>query len=121
MNKDIADGLVIHRSKISSSIFNSLSNYTNRPRWNSVKCELTFGLKRIRKVARRAHNCIAVLDAFEEHGWPYRIIDPLPDGKHAERLNNTIRTLNKGTCAITFQAGGDGASILWERKEVTEN
>jgi hypothetical protein len=59
----------------------------DRPHWNPVTCRLTFSGKLVRQLAKRARNCIAVLNAFEEEGWPACIDDPLRGGeKETSRL-----------------------------------
>ena len=68
----------------------------------------------IRAYVKRATNCITVLAAFEELGWPPCIDDPLPGGKHSDRLNNTVRALNRRLRTIRFHAAGDGKSIRWK-------
>jgi len=61
----------------------------------------------------------AVLNAFEEEGWPARIDDPLlphPDQDAKRHLNDTIRRLNRNRRAplIHFSGDGTGQGVLWE-------
>ncbi len=61
----------------------------------------------------------AVLNAFEEEGWPTRIDDPLrpkPDQDAKRHLHETIRRLNRNRRAklIHFSGDGTGAGVLWE-------
>ena len=60
----------------------------------------------------------AVLDAFEEEGWPDRIDDPLrpdPDQDGKRHLHDTIRRLNRNRrAAIHFSGDGTGTGVLWE-------
>jgi hypothetical protein len=84
-----------------------------KPEWDKQSGHLVVSGRVVRKVARRAINCIAILDAFQECDWPLCIDDPLPCGKNAERLNNAVRTLNDSLSGIRFVAAGDGQSIGW--------
>jgi hypothetical protein len=84
------------------------------PTWDSESCRIIFRGEVVRSVAKRATNCICILTAFNECGWPYCIDDPLPGGKDADRLNQAVRTLNKGLHGIEFFAAGDGQSIGWK-------
>lgn len=94
----------------------SLSLHEERPNFDKETCELWFRGNLVCSFARRAKNCLAVLKAFQEVGWRARIDDPLPGGKDAERLGNTICTLNAKQNAIKFFAGGDGKSFCWKVK-----
>jgi len=85
-----------------------------RPRWNKDTGELRIGDNLVRELVKRAENCVAVLDAFEEEGWPASIDDPLSEGKNVQRLNNTVRSLNQNAVGIRFSAGGDGESVMWK-------
>jgi hypothetical protein len=85
-----------------------------RPHFDWTTGELTFRGELIREYVKRANNCRAVLAAFEESGWPLCIDDPLLGGKDADRLNNTVRSLNNGLRGIQFHAAGDGKSIRWK-------
>jgi hypothetical protein len=90
------------------------SNLSDRPQFDSMTGELTFRGELIREYAKRAKNVVAVLNALETACWPRCIGDPLPGGKNAERINNTVRSLNRGLMGIKFHAGGDGMSIRWK-------
>lgn len=87
-----------------------------RPRWDRDTGKLHYGGKLARQVQNpgRATNIVAILDAFEEQGWPARIDDPLPDGGDKQRLREAIRTLNQGLSRLRFRADGTGSGICWE-------
>src|SRR5262249_33917365 len=73
--------------------------------------------ERIVKWVRNHSRCqAAILDAFQEEGWPSSIYDPLrpsPDIPSNRRLHNAIRKLNRGLPTIRFHADGTGRSVLW--------
>lgn len=84
-----------------------------RPQFDAITRALTFRGEVVRTYTPRATNCLAVLQAFEEEGWPLRIDDPLKGGKDAARLNLAVRSLNRELRRIRFHAGGDGESFEW--------
>ena len=84
-----------------------------KPHFDEATGKLWFREQLIRRYVRRAKNCVAVLKAFQEHGWPYCVKDPLSNRKNAERLNNTACSLNQSLRGIRFHAGGDGESFSW--------
>ncbi|MFO0969647.1 MAG: hypothetical protein U0793_29160 [Gemmataceae bacterium] len=58
-----------------------------------------------------------ILLAFEEEGWPPRLLDPLPGKENSDpktRLNQAIRHLNDGQRILRFRGDGTGRGILWE-------
>lgn len=74
----------------------------------------------VKRFQRTAPNQELVLAAFEEHGWPERVDDPLPgdaDLVAQERLHDTIKCLNRGVRPrlIHFRGDGTGKRILWTR------
>lgn len=85
----------------------------DKPHFDEDTGELSFRGQVLRSYCPRATNCLLVLKVFAEEGWPRRIDDPLPIGKNAQRISNTIRALNKQLRVIEFYAGGDGASFCW--------
>lgn len=87
-----------------------------RPNWNHETGELHFSGKRVRRVGYpgRATNVVAILDAFEEQGWPNRIDDPLPGGTDKQRLREAVRNLNRELTRIRFRADGSGTGIVWQ-------
>jgi hypothetical protein len=104
----------------------ALPSSGEKPKWNKERGELRWQRQLARKVVLRATNIVAVLDAFEAQGWPFKIKDPLappPDPhvamKHQRmsnsmRLHETIKTLNDGLRLIRFHADGTGEGISWE-------
>jgi hypothetical protein len=101
--------LKLHRNAVVNS-----GTSADLPHFVAATGELTFRCELIREYTKRAENCLTVLTDFEESGWPPCILDPLPGGKNAERLNNTVRSLNNGIHSIRFHAGGDAKSIRWK-------
>ena len=61
----------------------------------------------------------AVLEAFQEEGWPASIDDPLSplsDYDPKRRLRDTIKCLNLNQISrmIRFRGDGTGQRVLWE-------
>ncbi len=83
------------------------STEPGRPRWDRKLCELRFEGRLIKKVRgpKVARNIVALLDAFEEEGWPPHIFDPLRAGPNPKRLQDTVESLNVGLEEIRFHAG----------------
>lgn len=86
-----------------------------RPRWDCLEGKLYWEGAVVREVVARAKNMRAVLDAFQEEGWPSRIDDPMPGGADSQRLRNTVRDLNLGLEKLHFCADGTGEGIIWEQ------
>lgn len=90
-----------------------------KPVWDGYHGRLFWGKEIIRKVhdPLSATNIVAVLDAFQEQGWPERIVDPLPGGRNPLRLQETIKTLNGKLIQkrIVFFGPGTGQHICWKR------
>src|SRR5262249_7898670 len=83
-----------------------------KPKWDPHRHGLTLGGKLIKRVRLPAFNQKAILAAFEEEGWPFRIDDPLPPrcGVHAkERLHQAIKNLNKNQKHRLIRFNGDGS------------
>lgn len=83
------------------------------PIWDSACGTLAFSGAKVtfRPIAK---NCIAVLNVFQEMGWPDRIDDPVPGGHNDERLRQTVRALNKDkSFPILFEADGTGEGVRW--------
>ena len=85
------------------------------PSWNKESRQLMFRGQVVRQVARptQARNLVAILDAFEEQGWPPRIDDPLPRGRDTKRLQSAIETFNEKCQMIRLHADGTGQGISW--------
>jgi hypothetical protein len=90
------------------------------PRWDRDLGLLTFRNVVVRKVRGGgvAKNIRAVLDTFQDDGWPDRIDNPLSGGRAeaSARKNEAINTLNDHVVdySIRFKADGTGEGILWE-------
>lgn len=89
-----------------------------RPEWDARAGRLTFGKDVVLKFSRAAPNERAILDRFQELGWPPRIDDPLPGdtvGNPKRRLHNTINALNRKQIAATIRFSGDGTGrgVCW--------
>jgi hypothetical protein len=92
------------------------------PHWDGLVRELTLGRRLIKRFRRPAPNQECILMAFEGHGWPERIDDPLPRDHSigsAVRLRETIKSLNhgqtQGLLRFVLESGGRG--IRWKLVE----
>jgi hypothetical protein len=85
-----------------------------KPVWNYKRSELSLNGEVIKRVTRPsvAANVIKVLDSFEAAGWPDRIDDPIVPGDW-QKLNDTVKSLNKHLIRIRFHADGSGRGITW--------
>jgi len=93
-----------------------------KPFWDASHRELRYNGRLVKRFRVPARNQIAILDAFQEDGWPEFIDDPIPpehgiDPKH--RLNVTIKSLNRNQLAplIRFHGNGSGLQVYWEAVE----
>jgi hypothetical protein len=89
------------------------------PHWEKYLRQLLWGLRLIKQYRQPAESQEAILAAFEELGWPFRMDDPLPpkseqDGR--QRLHDTIKRLNRYQLheALRFHGDGTGKGIYWE-------
>lgn len=106
-------------TKTSSELLKALGGGTenvSKPRWLKEKRELWFEGQIVRWIrnASRAKNVIAVLDAFEDSGWPTQIDDPVTSGGDSSQRRRTMESLNDGLKRISFFCTGDGLSFGWE-------
>jgi hypothetical protein len=102
-----------------------------KPRWDGDRRDLWFGTTLCKQFNKQpAPNQTAILDAFQELGWPSVIDDPIPsrkknndpipplkkqdDGKRRRRLIDTVQALNRGTYPLRFSLDGTGKSVCWE-------
>ena len=97
-----------------------------QPRWDTVRHELRLGNVLVKKFKWRAANQEAILNAFEEEGWPAHIDDPLtqnPDMNPKRRLSDAIKCLNRKqkNALIRFCGDGTGEGVLWELAETGES
>jgi hypothetical protein len=89
------------------------------PSWNAAQRLLSYGGQTVKHFRRPAMNQELVLSAFEEEGWPHRILSPLaptPVLDVRRRLCDTIKSLNRGQILplIHFHGDGTGEGVLWE-------
>ena len=90
-----------------------------RASWDTASRTLFLGERVIKHFAVPAASQEAVLEAFQEEGWPTSIDDPLspvPDQQPKARLRNTIKSLNRNqlTDVIRFRGDGTGQRVGWE-------
>ena len=84
-----------------------LAHCTNSPKWDRARKELRLGDLVIKQFRWSAVNQEAILMAFEEEGWPPRIVDPLPgkqDQDPKQRLHDTVKGLSHA--AVDAPSGG---------------
>lgn len=89
------------------------------PRWDAARRELEFCGQIVKRYRVPAQNQETILAAFQEEGWPRRILDPLPatrDQDQRRKLNLTIQSLNRHhlTRAIRFGGDGTGSGVTWQ-------
>jgi hypothetical protein len=89
------------------------------PEWDATHRELRFADQVVKRYRVPARNQAAILDAFQEEGWPEFIDDPIPpdgnqDPKH--RLSVTIKSLNRNQLVplLRFHGNGNGLQVYWE-------
>jgi hypothetical protein len=91
---------------------------TALPRWDAERRCLYFNRQLVKAFRVPAPNQEAVLAAFEQSGWPACVENPLghrdPDRK--ERLQQTIRALNRSRVRglVRFRGDGRGTGVCWE-------
>ena len=90
-----------------------------RVQWDAARRVLYVGKNVVKQYRVPSPTQEAVLNAFEEEGWPARIDDPLrpdPDQDVKRHLHDTIRRLNRNRRAalIHFSGDGTGEGVLWE-------
>jgi hypothetical protein len=88
------------------------------PHWDPDRQELTYHRHIVKRFKLPSCNQVAILAAFEEEGWPSRILDPLsPRGEQdpKRRLQDTIKGLNRAQRIqlIRFEGDGKGEGVLW--------
>jgi hypothetical protein len=81
------------------------------PSWDSESRTFLVGKHVIKRFRVPSRNQEAVLDAFQEEGWPLSIDDPLspvPDQHPKRRLRDTIKGLNTNQVMELIRFRGDG-------------
>ena len=97
------------------------SNLLAFPCWIETKRELWYGGQVILRLKNRAENQHAILNTFQNQGWPTRVEVRLPNGtsENSEntRLNDARTKLNKKLQQGTIRFAGDhsGAGCTWSR------
>jgi hypothetical protein len=90
-----------------------------KPNWDSESRTFSVGEYLVKRFRVPSSNQEAVLEAFQEEGWPRSIDDPLPpvaDQQPKRRLRDTIKCLNLNQAArlIRFRGDGTGQRVRWE-------
>ncbi len=89
-----------------------------KPSWDKDSYQLKLNGKTIRKVRAIGENVVQLLDVFEREKWPRKIEDPLPSAEgqqnDAQRLSDTVKSLNKNLLMIKFHMDGTGRGVCWE-------
>jgi hypothetical protein len=89
-----------------------------RPQWDRESMELRFADVLVKRFRLPSPNQVAILDAFEEEGWPARIDDPLPPQPGIEpkrRLHDAVKNLNRNqqVACLRFHGDGTGQRVRW--------
>jgi hypothetical protein len=94
------------------------------PVWDEGSGELRFRGWLVKRFRNLASNQRSILDAFQTHGWPERLADPLREGGGAggnmkQRLHDAIKNLNRGHQArcLHFYGAGSGRVVGWRSLE----
>lgn len=92
---------------------------SGRPHWDLERGKLFFEGKVIRRVLRirQATGIVAILNEFQELGWPESIDDPLPGERDPNRLGQTLRRLRDGLTKINFRRNGSGDGVIWNTND----
>ncbi len=89
------------------------------PQWDRPRHTLTLGGALVKQFRLPAPNQEAILDAFQEEGWPSCVDDPLAPKAGQDpkrRLHDTIVSLNRNQkrARIRFFGDGTGQGVCWE-------
>ena len=89
------------------------------PVWDKKRRELRLGDVIVKRFKWPATNQERILQAFQEEGWPVKIIDPLPPHPGIcpkRRLHDTIKCLNRRQIngSLKFRGDGTGQGVLVE-------
>lgn len=95
------------------------SGFVMLPFWDPLRRELRWGTTLVKRVKGTSTNQELILTAFQEHGWPTEIGNPLPtaaDVNLRRRLFNSISALNRHRehACVRFASNEDGTMIRWE-------
>lgn len=108
-----------------SAVADAQSGGGLKPHWDNQSGELRWHGQIVRVVKPKATNVIALLDAFQQQGWPTKIENPVArplDPKfsrrpqemyNSTRLHDTIKSLNTGLTGLRFNADGTGGAVCW--------
>jgi hypothetical protein len=104
---------------VSSFSMESVPPAALKPVWDNAHRELRYNGQVVKRYRVPAANQQAILEAFQEDGWPEFIDDPIPpdpDQDSKRRLNVTIKSLNRNQLAplLRFHGNGNGLQIHWE-------
>lgn len=110
------DGLEHH---VNCGVSPQLQSAAAAPVWRNDIRALIFRGRIVKRFRWPAVNQEAILNAFEEDGWPERIDDPIPPQIGQEpkrRLADTIKCLNRKHMhhLLHFRGDGTGAGVIWE-------
>ena len=102
-----------------------LESAENLPSWDNQRRILRVGEQIVKKYRVPSLCQQAILEAFEEEGWPSAVDDPLPpqlDQEPKRRLRDTIKSLNTNqtNSLVRFRSDGSGCRVLWELQEPAE-
>jgi len=94
------------------------SSSSRMPVWDSDSRELYVDGKCVKRYVRKAQNQTAILEEFQQQGWPKRIDSPFSKADF-ERLHQTLKELNS-IDGLHFYGDGTGERIGWERTPSSE-
>lgn len=107
-----------------SSTTDAADSISQRPTWCNVNRELRVRDTLVKRFRVPAPNQEAILNAFEEEGWPTHIDDPLTQSTTVpakSRLHSAINCLNRNQKQhlIQFSGNGNGDGIRWQLTETS--
>jgi hypothetical protein len=114
----VAAARVIARAGLSHAEDNVAPVESLVPCWDQGRRELRVGSHVVKRFTQPAANQEAVLDAFQEDGWPPRLDDPLRpdhDQETKTRLRRTVHNLNRSQRwpGVRFVVCGNGQCVAW--------
>jgi len=89
----------------------------SRPIWDKETATLFLNGQAIRHVRqpKKAFRIVAVLDAFERHGWPHHLSHEMLRLNAGRELRDSVATLNKDLKLLVFGSDGTGKGVRWVR------